>query len=111
MSGATISLFELTKDEKTRRPLVLGKGEKGKQGASGTVYELPAESGKAIKIYHAKERSKFEQKIRTMIKVKYTRPHTDRFDFAWPEAVVVDAYGSFLGFKMPFFGADCVDLE
>jgi serine/threonine protein kinase len=102
-------LFEIGKDGKVRPPLTLRPREKGWRGASGIVYQFPAEPSKAIKVYHDTERLKFEAKIRTMIKVD--RPHVDRFDLAWPETIFVDASGQFRGFKMPFFGNDWVDLE
>lgn len=105
MSITDNAVFELDKDGKTRRALILRTDDRGMRGASGTMHALRAEAGKAIKIYHEKERSKFEEKIRTMIKVRYNRPHAELFDLAWPEAIVVDTYGSFLGFKMPFLEA------
>ena len=46
-----------------------------------------------------------------MIRVKYNRPHIDRFDLAWPETLVGDLSRQFRGFKMPFFGSGWVDLE
>jgi len=104
-------LFEIGKDGKVLPPLTLRPREKGWRGASGIVYQIPAEPSKAIKVYHDTERLKFESKIRTMIKVKYDRPHVDRFKLAWPETIFVDASGQFRGFKMPFFGTDWVDLE
>ena len=110
MSAAGQTIFETGKDGSLHPPLAIRKVI-GKPGGSGTVWEHPGDSTKAIKIYHAKERSKFEEKARTMIKVKYNRPHADRFDFAWPEALVVDSSGSFLGFKMPFLGTGWIDLE
>jgi DNA-binding helix-hairpin-helix protein with protein kinase domain len=94
-------LFEIGKDGTVRPPLTLRPREKGWRGASGIVYQIPAEPSKAIKVYHDTERLKFESKIRTMIKVKYDRPHVDRFDLAWPETIFVDASGQFRGFKMP----------
>src|SRR5262245_54707751 len=103
-------LFEVVKDSSTGKPLTLQPGDKGRRGASGFVFELAAEAGKAIKVYHDKERLKFEPKVRTMIKVKYNRPHIDRFDLAWPEGLVVDMSGHFRGFKMPFFGSGWTDL-
>jgi serine/threonine protein kinase len=39
------------------------------------------------------------------------RPHADQFDFAWPEMLIADCGGNFLGFRMPLFGKDWVDLE
>jgi hypothetical protein len=89
MSRAGQTIFETNRDGSVRTPLVLRKAV-GKPGASGTVWEHPVEPTKAIKIYHDKERPKFEEKIRSMIKVKYNRPHADCFDLAWPEAVVVE---------------------
>jgi hypothetical protein len=103
MSAAGRTVFETGKDGSMHPPLAIRKVI-GKPGGSGTVWEHPGDPTKAIKIYHAKERSKFEEKARTMIKVKYNRPHADRFDFAWPEALVVDSSGCFLGFKMPLLG-------
>jgi eukaryotic-like serine/threonine-protein kinase len=110
MSAAGQTIFETAKDGSLHPPLAIRKVI-GKPGGSGTVWEHPGDPAKAIKIYHAKERSKFEEKARTMIKVKYNRPHADRFDFAWPEALVVDSSGSFLGFKMPLLGRGWIDLE
>jgi eukaryotic-like serine/threonine-protein kinase len=110
MSAAGQTIFETGKDGSLDPPLAIRKVI-GKPGGSGTVWEHPGDPTKAIKIYHAKERSKFEEKARTMIKVKYNRPHADRFDFAWPESLVVDSSGSFLGFKMPFLGTGWIDLE
>lgn len=103
-------LYELSV-EGAYRSLTFRANDKGRRGASGFVLELACESGKVAKIYHSHERSKFEPKVRTMLKVKYRRPHTDRFDLAWPEALIVNHSGEFHGFKMPFFGSDCVDLE
>ena len=108
MSAAGQTIFETDKDGSLHPPLAIRK-VLGKPGGSGTVWEHPEQPTKAIKVYHAKERSKFEEKARTMIKVKYNRPHADRFDFAWPEALVVDSSGSFLGFKMPFLGNGWID--
>jgi hypothetical protein len=110
MSPASLTVFEVTKDGSLLPPLALRKTI-SKPGGSGTVWEHPEEPTKAVKIYHDKEYSKFEDKARTMIKVKYNRPHVDQFDFAWPEALVVNASGSILGFKMPFFGSGWIDLE
>lgn len=103
--------FEVAKDGTIRNAFTLRPGDKGRRGGSGIVYELPTEPGKAIKIYHDDQRAKFEPKVRTMVKVKYNRPHLDRFDLAWPESLVVDDSGKFCGFKMPFFGEGWVDLE
>jgi serine/threonine protein kinase len=103
-------LYELRIDGNLN-PLKFRASDKGRRGASGTVFELADQHGKAVKIYHDHERSKFEPKIRTMLKVKYKRPHTARFDLAWPEALIVNGSGEFSGFKMPFFGTGCVDLE
>src|SRR5580693_265935 len=100
MSAAGQVIFETGKDGSLHTPLALRKVI-GQPGGSGTVWEHPGEPDKAIKIYHDGERPKFEEKARTMIKVKYNRPHADRFDFAWPESLVVDSSGTFLGFKMP----------
>jgi DNA-binding helix-hairpin-helix protein with protein kinase domain len=93
MTVAQLIVFELGKDVGARQPV--GLRGKGREGASGTVYELSFDNGKAIKIYHETERGKFEDKIRTMVKVKYHRPHADRFDLAWPEAIFIDASGGF----------------
>jgi eukaryotic-like serine/threonine-protein kinase len=110
MSQTGLAIFEISKAGSLRASLTLRK-KVGKPGASGTVWEHPEEPTKVIKLYHDKECSKFEDKARTMIKVKYNRPHVDHFDFAWPEALVVNESGSFLGFKMPFFGGGWIDLE
>jgi hypothetical protein len=97
----TDPFFDVGKDSNVRKSLTLRSGDKGRRGASGFVFELSSEPGKAIKAYHKEERSKFEPKVRTMIRVKYNRPHLDRFDLAWPETLVVDISGQFRGFTHP----------
>jgi len=100
MSAAGRTVFETGKDGSLHPPITIRRVI-GKPGGSGTVWEHPGDPTKAIKIYHAKERSKFEEKARTMIKVKYNRPHADRFDFAWPEALWSIHQGVFSGSKCP----------
>jgi serine/threonine protein kinase len=103
-------LFEADKDGR-RWTVKLDSANTGRRGASGVVFQHPSETGKAIKIYHPDERAKFENKVRAMVKVRYKRPHVQHFDFAWPETVISDSAGTFLGFKMPYFGSGWVDLE
>jgi DNA-binding helix-hairpin-helix protein with protein kinase domain len=103
-------LFEAGKESHERTPLTLRHGDKGRRGASGMVFELSSD-GKGIKDYFEKERSKLEPKVQTMLKVRYNRRYSDRYDLAWPEARVVDESGNFRGFKMAFFGDGWVDLD
>jgi serine/threonine protein kinase len=112
MSAGVVTVFKLDKAGKVRKPLSIQKSDQvGTAGASGTVYQYPEETKKAIKIYHERERLKFAEKIRAMIQVKYNRPHAQRFDLAWPESIVIGGSDEFLGFTMPFFGGGWVDLE
>src|SRR3974377_1673125 len=104
------TFFETSKDGSLRTPLALRK-PMGKPGASGTVWEHPEAPGKAVKIYHDKERTKFENKARTMVKVRYNRPHAASFALGWPEALVVNSSGAFVGFTMPLLGSGWTDLE
>jgi serine/threonine protein kinase len=104
-------VFELDKAGRRSRGTMLRETDRVGQGASGTVYRYSAEPGKAIKIYELPQAKRFEAKIRTMVTVRYNRPHLSRFDFVWPEALLADSTGAFAGFKMPFLGNGWVDLD
>jgi serine/threonine protein kinase len=105
-------IFELDDEGHRSHLLTLSNNPASKEGGSGTVFPLPGTMGRrAAKLYHDEKRRSFEEKVRTMLRVKYKHSHADQFDFAWPERLIVDDSGVFLGFSMPYFGEKWVDLE
>lgn len=82
-------------------------GQRLGEGASGKVYCIPSQPGHAAKIYHTlKEADEHREKVVAMLG---HRPRLDcvvvggkRFhQIAWPDRLLEDGAGRFIGFTMP----------
>ncbi len=98
------------------RSLVLGKLIKS--GGAGAVYLLPQAPTQVAKIYHAGDEVRaYERKVEAMLELTPDLP--DLVDggrgfvqIAWPQALLRDASGRFLGFLMPAVNVDATsELE
>ncbi|MGO1068528.1 hypothetical protein [Lysobacter sp. CA199] len=83
-----------------------------KSGGAGSVYLLPDDSDSVAKIYHARvDPPSYTDRIEAMLQL---RPHLpDQMEsgkryvqIAWPDAVVRDGHGRFIGFTMPALDVD-----
>ncbi len=98
------------------RKLVLGKLLKS--GGAGGVYLLPQAPTQVAKIYHpGDELAGYERKVEAMLELTPDLPDLvdggRRFvQIAWPQALLRDASGRFLGFLMPAVNVDATsELE
>lgn len=98
------------------RRLALGKLVKS--GGAGSVYLLPGSPQQVAKIYHAGDEVRvYERKVEAMLELTPELPELvdggRRFvQIAWPQALLRDARGRFLGFLMPVVDVDATsELE
>lgn len=98
------------------RRLLLGKLVKS--GGAGSIYLLPASPLQVAKVYHdSANRGDYERKVAAMLALSPNLP--DIFEngqryvqIAWPQALLRDGSGAFLGFAMPAVDIDATsELE
>ena len=98
------------------RKLALGKLVKS--GGAGSVYLLPGSPNQVAKIYHPGDDVRvYERKVEAMLELTPELPELvdggRRFvQIAWPQALLRDSQGRFLGFLMPVVDVDATsELE
>ncbi|MGH8079305.1 MAG: hypothetical protein ACREP7_01940, partial [Lysobacter sp.] len=83
-----------------------------KSGGAGSVYLLPDDPNSVAKIYHARvDPPSYTDRIEAMLQLRPQLP--DQIEggkryvqIAWPDAVVRDDHGRFIGFTMPALDVD-----
>ncbi|HTD29108.1 MAG TPA: hypothetical protein VK660_06920, partial [Xanthomonadaceae bacterium] len=99
-----------------QRQLVLGKLLKS--GGAGSVFLMPGTPQQVAKIYHdSADRAEYEHKVAAMLELSPHLPdiveNNRRYvQIAWPEALLRDDHGRFVGFLMPAVDVDATsELE
>jgi len=78
-------------------------GKKIGEGGEGRIYEIIEDKNSLAKIYHEKRRKGMREKIVAMLKNRPEDPMYPRhISFAWPENMILNESGDFLGFTMPY---------
>ncbi|MEH6419389.1 hypothetical protein, partial [Pseudomonas sp. CGJS7] len=104
-SPSTGSIIQIGSRRSRLGPLI-------KSGGAGSVYLLPDDADAVAKIYHARvDPPSYTDRIEAMLQL---RPHLpDQMEggkryvqIAWPDAVVRDERGRFIGFSMPALDVD-----
>lgn len=90
----------------TRRPFVIDPARPVGEGGAGRVYAHPLDRSLVIKIYKPDQLAAHADKVRAMLANppdQQVHRHNGRpwVQIAWPQALVTDERGRFLGFTMP----------
>jgi eukaryotic-like serine/threonine-protein kinase len=86
---------------------MLGLGTLIKSGGAGSVYQIRETSAQVAKIYHAGSAlAEYERKIIAMLSLSPNLPNINEpgqnyVQIAWPQAIIRNERGRFLGFTMP----------